>query len=98
MQARKLHLSKGVMWLALAILGPIEVHAQTTPDTLWIQLNEVTLAGDTMPALRFCPSMDWDTTVNVSFYVNVGSPMRWWCSMAIQWTMALSWVSQDGRL
>jgi hypothetical protein len=71
MQARKLHLSKGVMWLALAILGPIEVHAQTTPDTLWIQLNEVTLAGDTMPALRFCPSLDWDT-VNVSFYVNVG--------------------------
>ena len=49
--------------------------AQEVPDTLWLQLNEAILAGDTMPALRFCEQAAWDS-LNYSFHVVADAPQN----------------------
>ncbi len=62
----------GVLLVALA---PLIAGAQQMPDTLWLVPGEFVLAGDTMPALRWLPSADWDT-VNVSFHVAESAPQE----------------------
>jgi hypothetical protein len=49
------------------------VHAQDAPDTLWLQLNEAVLGGDSMPALRFCEGATWDS-LNYSFHMAADVP------------------------
>lgn len=49
--------------------------AQEVPDTLWLQLDEAILAGDTMPALRFCEQAAWDS-LNYSFHMAADAPQN----------------------
>lgn len=63
------------LFLALCVVmaGNLEALGQQSPDTLWLQHGDVHLAGDTMPALRWTDSPEWDS-LNVSFSVPVLEP------------------------
>ena len=55
-----------IIWFS----SPPRAWSQDVPDTLWLQLDEAILSGDTMPALRFCEAAGWDS-LNFSFVHSV---------------------------
>ena len=62
-----------VAFCLLACGQGIAAQGQALPDTLWLQAGEVHLGGDTMPALRWAVTPDWDS-LNVSFSTAASQP------------------------